>query len=111
MNVTKNEQSVQTMTATDVRQHFASAINQVARQQSQIVIEKSGVPVAALVSINDLLRLRSLETQDPEIAAVFEMMSKPFRGVPPEEIETETERILAEISEEDREERPKAASG
>jgi len=99
------------MTATDVRQHFASAINQVARQQSQIVIEKSGVPVAALVSINDLLRLRSLEKQDPEIAAVFEMLSKPFRGVPPEEVEAETERILAETREEDRQERRKAASG
>src|SRR6476646_2703953 len=107
----KNQRSIQTMTATDARQHFASAINQVARQQSQIVIEKSGVPVAALVSINDLLRLRSLEKQDPEIAAVFEMLSKPFRGVPPEEVEAETERILAETREEDRQERRKAASG
>ena len=107
----KLEQQIKKVSASDARQQFASMINEIAREGTRVVIEKNGAPVAAVLSINDFLHLRSLEVQSPEITALFERMSEPFRDVPPEEIEAETERILAEIREEDRLARRKAATG
>lgn len=107
----RKEPTTQRMSATDARQHFAETINQVAREGTQIVVEKNGAPVVAIVSIDDLMRYRSLEMQDAETAALFERMSEPFRDVPIEEFEAEVEKIMKELREEDRQNRRNAATG
>jgi prevent-host-death family protein len=99
------------MTASSARQQFASAINRVARRDARIVVEKNGVPVAAIVSAEDLRRLEKLDAEDQKAWDVLEAMRKPFRGVPSEEIEAATERIMAEIREENRQNRNRSAAG
>ena len=106
----KNERTTQTMTATDARQHFANLINETARQGTRVIIEKSGAPVAAVVPIADLIRLKSLDEQNRELSAKLDWISEPFRGVPSEEAEEETEKIMAELREEDRLARQHVAS-
>jgi len=98
----KNERTTQTMTATDARQHFANLINETARQGTRVIIEKSGAPVAAVVPIADLIRLKSLDEQNRDLSGRLDWISEPFRGVPAEEVEEETEKIMAELREEDR---------
>ena len=106
----KNEQTIQTMTATDARQHFASLINETARRGTRVIIEKSGAPVAAVVSIADLIRLRSLDVQNRDLSDRLDWIGEPFQGVPSEVVEAETEKIMAELREEDRLARQHVAS-
>ncbi len=94
--------TTETVTATEARQHFASVINRVARKEARVLIEKSGVPVAAIVSADDIARLDRLDARFAARRQVLDAMRAPFRDVPPEEIKQETRRILAEMHEEDR---------
>jgi prevent-host-death family protein len=105
MNMAKNEQTIQTMTATDVRQHFASAINQVARHETEIIVEKSGVPVAAIVSIEDYRRLKDQDTRRAERFKIMDEVRAAFAEVPPEELEREAKKALDEVRAEMRAER------
>jgi prevent-host-death family protein len=87
----------QTMNATDARQNFASILNRVFRGETRVVVEKSGIPVAAIVSAEDLKRLDRLDQLERERAerfAVIDEVRQAFAGVPDEEIERETDRIL-----------------
>ncbi|MFN8560028.1 MAG: type II toxin-antitoxin system Phd/YefM family antitoxin [Dehalococcoidia bacterium] len=87
----------QTIAASEARQHFSQLLNQVFRREKRVVIEKSGVPVAALVSADDLEQLRRFEEQRREDFAVLDRIREAFRGVPAEEIEQEVARALAEV--------------
>lgn len=99
----------QTMKISSVRAELNTLVNQVYRHETRVVVEKSGIPVAALVSTEDLRRLDRLDAQDREAREVLAAMRVPFRGVSPEEIERETERAIAEVRAERRAER--AATG
>ena len=86
--------SKETITATVARQRFASVINRVARNQTRVVVEKSGVPVAGIVSPDDLDRL---DRERTERFAVIDEMCAAFRDIPAEEFERGAERTLAEV--------------
>ncbi len=88
--------ATQTMSTTDARQQFASVLNCVFRKETRVVVEKSGIPVAVIVSAEDLKRLDRLDEQDREAWETLAAMRAPFKDVPPEEIERETDRIIAE---------------
>ena len=92
----------QTIAASEARQHFSQLLNQVFRRERRIVIEKSGVPVAALISADDLEQLRRLEEQRREDFAVLDRIREAFRGVPAEEIEREVARAVDEVRAEKR---------
>ncbi len=61
------------------------------------MIEKNGVPVAALVSADDLEVLRHLEEQRREDFAVIDRIHEAFSGVPADEIEREIARAVSEV--------------
>ena len=96
------------MTATDVRQHFASAINQVARQETEIIVEKSGIPVAAIVSIDDYRRLKDQDAKRAKDFKIFDEMRAAFADVSNEELEREAKKALDEVRAEMRGEREQA---
>ena len=104
----KNERTTQTMTATDARQHFASAINQVARHETEIIVEKSGVPVAAIVSIEDYRRLKEQDAKRAQDFKIFDEMRAAFADVSEEELEREAKKALDEVRAEMRAEREQA---
>ena len=96
----EQEPMTQTMKASDARQHFASVLNRVFRKEARVVVEKSGIPVAAIVSAEDLKRLDQLDRERAERFKVIDEMRAAFAGVPDEEIERETDRILGVNQEE-----------
>lgn len=100
----------QTMTVDDAGARFASLVGDVRRHATRVVIEEAGVPVAAIVTAEDLVELARLDERRAECRRVLEAMRAPFRGVSPEEIERETAKAVAEVREEMRAERT-AASG
>ena len=87
----------QTIAATEARQHFSQLINQVFRREKRVVIEKSGVPVAALISAGDLELLRHYEEQRRKDFEAIDRIQEAFRDVPAEEIEREVARAIAEV--------------
>jgi len=102
--------TTETINASEARQHFSSLLNRVYRDRTRVVVEKSGIPVAALVSTDDLRRLDRLDEQDKKAWDVLAAMRAPFRDVPLEEIEREAERALAEVRAEMRAERERRAA-
>jgi prevent-host-death family protein len=98
-----------TLGISEVRRRFASVLNGVSRGESRVVVVRSGVPVAAIVSPDDLARLDRLDEQDRRAEDVLERMRAPFRDVPPEEIEREAERAIAAVRARRRAERERAS--
>lgn len=88
---------------TELIQHLSSLVNEVARQQTRVLIEKDGIPVAALISADDLRLFTRLEEQRAERFKVIDEIREAFKDVGPEEIERETDRIIANIRAENRE--------
>lgn len=106
----RQQPETQTIKASEVRQQFSSVINHVARDEARVIVEKSGVPVAAIVPAKDLRRLEEIDEDIAEGWRILEAMRAPFRGIPAEEIEREAERAWAEVRAEMRAERKQAAS-
>ena len=94
--------STQTMKISDVKNHLSSLVNDVYRNETRILVEKAGIPVAGLISAADLERLSQLEKERDGFSAAIESAREAFKDVDPEEIERETDRIIARTRAADR---------
>jgi prevent-host-death family protein len=83
------------MKASEARQQFSHLINQVFRRETRVIVERSGIPVAAIISAEDLERFNRLEEQRTERFKALEESWTAFEGVSPEEIEREVAKALA----------------
>ena len=88
----------QRMKASEVRKDWSQLINKVFRREARIIVEKSGIPVAAIISVADLERLTRLESELKERFKPLWNTWEAFKDVPPEEIEREVSRTIAEAS-------------
>ena len=84
-----------TMTISDVKNQFSRLVDQVSQAGSRILVEKSGIAVAAIVSVEDLQRLHEFERRREAFFSRIDRVQEAFKDVPPEEIEQETDRIIA----------------
>jgi prevent-host-death family protein len=100
-----NEPVTETMKISDVRSNINSLVNEVYRHEKRVIIEKSGIPVAAVVSLEDIRKLDQLQKNREEMFKVIDEMRAAFAGVPPEEIEQMADRTVAEARAELRAER------
>ena len=87
----------ETINASQVRQQWRRLINKVFRGETRVVVEKSGIPVAAIISAEDLRRLNQLEDERRQRFAVLERTWTAFEDVPPEQLEAEVERAVREM--------------
>jgi prevent-host-death family protein len=91
-----------TMKASDARQQFSQLLNEVFRRESRVLVEESGIPVAAIISASDFKRLARLEAERNKDFAILDEMREAFKDVPPEEIERQVARALSQVREENR---------
>ena len=91
----------QVMKASDVRQQWSQVLNKVFRSQTRVMIEKSGIPVAAVISAEDLERLTRLEEQRERNFSILDEIGEKFKDVPAKEIEREVNKTLSEVRAED----------
>src|SRR5487761_1442713 len=84
-----------TMKLTDTRQHFSEVLNEVFRGQSRVLVEKSGIPVAGIVSAHDLVRLQALEAKREEAFKALDRFGEVFKDESPEDIEREVAKAVA----------------
>ena len=89
------------MKLTDAKQQLSQVVNQVARGESRIVVEKSGLPVAAIISVEEYRRFKAQEQNDQaRRAALFERLARfsdAFDDMPDDELEEELARAQAEM--------------
>lgn len=85
------------MKISDVKQQLSSVVDHVYRDGARVLIEKSGIPVAAVVSIEDLRWLRERQARRDANWKVLTEFSRKFADVPDDELEREVERALADV--------------
>ncbi len=98
----EQEPMTKTIKASVARQQFSQLLNDVFRKESRIVVEKSGIPVAAIISASDFTRLARLEAERNKDFAILDEMREAFKDVPAEEIEREVARAINQVRKENR---------
>ncbi len=92
----------QTINASEARQHWSELLNKVFRKETRVIVEKSGIPVAAIISADDLERLSRYEQERAERFKILDEIGEAFKDVPPEEIEREVAKAIQAVREENR---------
>jgi prevent-host-death family protein len=77
------------MKISDVRSQLNALVNRIYRNEARVIIEKSGIPVAAVVPVADLERLHVADQRAQKIQDALDRMSGSFAGVPAKEVERE----------------------
>jgi prevent-host-death family protein len=95
----------QRMKFTEARPQLSNLLNRVYDREMRVMISKGNIPVAAIVSIDDLERLNQLDAQRDADFAVLDEIGAAFADQTPEEIEENVDRIVAEVRKEMRRER------
>jgi len=93
------------MKFTEARPQLSELLNRVHDRQMRVLISKGNLPVAALVSVEDLERLHQLDAQREADFEIFHKISAAFADQTPEQIEEEVDRAVAEVRAEMRRER------
>ncbi len=99
-----------TMKASEARQQFSQVINQVFREETRVIVEKNGIPVAAIISARDLEFFEYMEALRTEHFKVLDDTRAAFADIPDEELEREINRAIAEVRAANRKEREKEQS-
>src|SRR6266550_7186822 len=97
----------QTINVSETRAQLSDILNNVFRKETRVIVEKSGIPIAAIISTEDLERFTRLEAQRAERFKVLDEIRAAFKDVSPEEIEREVAKALAEVREENRQQKTK----
>lgn len=80
---------IRRVAASTARQTFSRLLTEVRRREEPVIIEKAGVPVAAVVPLSILERDRRWTDERAQRVALLERLRRPFRDIPSEEIERE----------------------
>jgi prevent-host-death family protein len=95
----------ETLKFTEARPQLSELLNRVFRREARIVIKKGEIPVAALVSINDLKRLEMRDVEWDAGFEVFDEIGAAFADQSPEDIERGAAEAVAQARAELRAER------
>jgi prevent-host-death family protein len=87
----------QTVNVSTARQEWSKLLNKVFREETRIVVEKSGIPVAAIISAEDLKRLDQLEKERADHFRILDEVKAAFKDIPEAEIEKETDQALTRV--------------
>jgi PHD/YefM family antitoxin component YafN of YafNO toxin-antitoxin module len=92
-----DEPMTQTLNTADIKQQWSTLLDKIATREARVIVEEGGVPVAAIISLGDLKRLQRLEAEQQADLATLRASQKGFKDVPPEELERELAKALAEV--------------
>ena len=97
--------TTQTLNITTTRARLTSLVKQVFLGEQRIIIEKSGIPVAAIISARDAERFAEFERQRQGDFAAMDELRESFAHIPIDEHEREVARAVSEARAELRRER------
>lgn len=90
----------QIIKASDVRAHWRKLLNKVFRGETDVVVEKSGIPVAAIVSTQDYEQLQRIKQQRQRDFALLNDIRAAFADQTPEQIAQGVAESIVEAREE-----------
>lgn len=99
----------ESLSVSEAEGRFGDLVSDVSQDDARVLVEKDGVPVAGIIPMVDMRRLARLDEQDREAYEILETIRSRFDDVSAEEIERQTERIMAEIKAENRAARERVA--
>ena len=83
----EREPQTQTIKASEARQRWSQLLNKVFCRESRVIVEKSGVPVAAIISPADLERFEQLDQERDQRWSAFLTIAERFADEDPDEVE------------------------
>ena len=92
-----SDPTTQTINVTEARQSWSQLLNRVFRSRERVIVEKSGIPVAALISVADLERFEHLERERARDFAVLDEIGAAFAHETPDESERQARRAVDEV--------------
>lgn len=92
----------QTLKASDVRSNWSQLLNKVFRGETEVLVEKSGIPIAAIVSAQDYQKLRQIKQQREKNFAVLDRMRAAFKDQSSAQIQTNVRKAIEEVRRENR---------
>ena len=93
---------IETMNVSDTRKQLSETLDLVRRHEARVVVEKSGIAIGALVSMDDLALLKRRDADRSRLLEVMAELSKGFEDVSESEVEAEVEKAIAEVNAERR---------
>jgi prevent-host-death family protein len=94
--------TTETMKMTDAKQQFSRVVNDVYKTHRRVLVEKGGIPIAAIVTAGDLERLNQLDADWEAGFEVLDEIGSAFSQLDPEEIEREVAAAITEVRSEQR---------
>src|SRR3954470_9237461 len=91
----EREPTIQTMKSSQARQEFSQLLNKVFRRETRVIVEQSGIPVAAIISTEDLERLTRLEAERERHFKVIDEIHARNRDQDPDEVERDVAEEVA----------------
>jgi prevent-host-death family protein len=102
----EREPMTKTLKASEARQQFSELLNQVFKGETRVLVEKSGIPVAAIVSATDLNKLQQLESQQSERFKLLERLRAGFADLSEEQIQRAVTEIIEKQRQQERSKHP-----
>ena len=93
----EREPMTQTMTTTAASQAFSTLVDKVSKQETRIVVEENGKPVAALISAPDFERFNRAEARRLEWRDLLSRMREPFKGIPEDQLQRDVTAVVKEV--------------
>jgi prevent-host-death family protein len=101
----EREPITQTLEASDAHRQWSQLLDRVSRRQARIVVERGGIPVAAIVAADDLERLTRIEARWAARFAVLDEIHARNADRDPDEVERDVAEEVAAMREEQRQPR------
>ena len=90
------QRHTETMSVSESRKQYSDVLNRVYREEGQVIIEKNGIPVAAIVPMSVVRDAAMTEKRRAEALASLRTVQQAFAGIPEDELDRELEAAMAE---------------
>ncbi len=87
----------QTLKASDVRSNWSQLLNKVFRGETEVLVEKSGIPVAAIVSAQEYQKLQQIKQRREKDLTLVNDIRASFADQTPEQITKGIKRSIEEV--------------
>ncbi|MBI2029756.1 type II toxin-antitoxin system Phd/YefM family antitoxin [Candidatus Gottesmanbacteria bacterium] len=85
------------MKASDVRSNWSQLLNKVFRGETEVVVEKSGIPVAAIVSAQDFEKLQQMKQRRNQDFALISEIRTAFKDQTSVQIQKGVTKAIAQV--------------
>ncbi len=93
----EREPVLKTVTASEAREQWSALLNSVFERQARVIVEKSGIPMAAIISAHDLEQLNRAEERRRADVALLDASQAAFVGIPDEILDRTVSAALDQV--------------